>query len=45
MEENIIQRYVFPNNKETIFRSCDFHLVGEKENCPFVIVNSTDHAV
>tara|TARA_R110001592_G_scaffold18816_12_gene77728 strand:- start:10303 stop:11034 length:732 start_codon:yes stop_codon:yes gene_type:complete len=32
MEENIIQKYIFPRRKDTIFRSCDFHLVNEKVN-------------
>ena len=32
MENTIIQKYIFPNRKDTIFRSCDFHLVDEKYN-------------
>ena len=30
MEETIVQKYIFPGRKDTILRSCDFHLVNEK---------------
>ena len=32
MNKTIIQKYIFPDRKGTIFRSCDFHLVNENHN-------------
>ena len=29
MEEQILQKYIFPKNRDTIFESCDFHLSEE----------------
>tara|TARA_R110002096_G_scaffold114844_1_gene248945 strand:+ start:543 stop:1280 length:738 start_codon:yes stop_codon:yes gene_type:complete len=31
MEENIIQKYIFPSRRDTVFKSCDFHLLNETE--------------
>ena len=32
MEEQILQKYIFPRERELIFGSCDFHLERDNSN-------------